>query len=215
MGELENDEKLNATQPVSEEQKSSAETGVSGPKDYRQILKDTAKDIQAINQKQQYIDNQLKTFEKKNKGKIKTLENRINRLEDKQINIIETLAIFAALFTFVSIEFQIFHSQFSLRETAGLSLIIFGGLIFFISAIDFFLKLDLVSYKKDNKAPSLKTVLSNLFFLIRAAFLLIGIICILVGVWLFSTNKIIQSQNVKIENHSNPNLTIPIHVKKL
>jgi len=235
MEELEKDKKLNFTQAVGEGQKSSAETGKSlDPTDYIAILEAAAS--KAINEGEKYIDNKLETFEKNEGDKIKTLENRINRLEDKQINIIETLAIFAALFTFVSIEFQIFHSQFSLRETAGLSLIIFGGLIFFISAIDFFLKLDLLSYKKETIPPSDSSVSSSSErfqsktkitiggpgFQIRIAFFLLGIICIGVGVWLFATNKIITpSQDFKIENHGSSiqiqgnSIQLPANLKEI
>lgn len=77
------------------------------------------------------------------KGKTDNLQNQVLKIEEKfdrfddkikdsNIKTIETLGIFVALFTFVSIEFQIFRSFSSWYAGASLSLIILGALTFFV-----------------------------------------------------------------------------------
>jgi len=58
-----------------------------------------------------------------------TTKNSINEFQAK---IIEILAIFVALFTFVSVDIQIFKSEVSFLSATGTSLITLGALIFFI-----------------------------------------------------------------------------------
>lgn len=145
------------------------------------------------------------------------------KIESSKVNSIETVGILIGLFTFISIEFQIFRSEFALQEAAGLSLIIFGCMIFFVSAIDFFIKLDIPLFEKRVILPKsgrvkLATNVQNSFageeknvpnwkgVIIRVGFLLIGILSIAVGVFLFSSdNKKMKDnsdkQKVEINNH--------------
>lgn len=73
-------------------------------------------------------ENLRKQFETDIEGTKEKLEAKI---DDSKLKIIETLGIFVALFTFVSIEFQIFRSFTSWQAGASLTLIILGALLFF------------------------------------------------------------------------------------
>jgi len=97
--------------------------------------KDTREE-QSVSFKQ---DEEWKKFKRKTENlekqisKVETNVGRINHeIRDSNLKTIETLGIFVALFTFVSIEFQIFRSFFSWYAGASLSLIILGALTFFV-----------------------------------------------------------------------------------
>lgn len=87
-----------------------------------------------------------KTEEKFNvtENKINELENKLdtiqdkidNKIENSKIKVIETLGIFVALFTFVSVEFQAFRQMNNLNSIAGMTLIMLGSLSFFVIIMD-------------------------------------------------------------------------------
>ena len=85
----------------------------------------------ALNKKWGGLNVKIGNFEQK----IQPLEEKISELDEKihdsNLKIIETLGIFVALFTFVSVEFQIFRSFSSWYAGASLSLILLGALTFF------------------------------------------------------------------------------------
>lgn len=65
--------------------------------------------------------------------RLKDIETGFRRdIQDSQTKTTEILAIFVALFTFVSIEFQIFRSFASWQAAVSLTLIILGALSFFV-----------------------------------------------------------------------------------
>lgn len=66
----------------------------------------------------------------------KELENKI---ESSKLTIIETLGIFVALFTFISIDFQVFRFYRDPRAISGLVLIFLGSIFLFIIFFDFFI----------------------------------------------------------------------------
>lgn len=139
------------------------------------------------------------------KSQIPNLDDRIRRVEDRiddtRTNIIETIGILIGLFTFISIEFQIFKSNFSLQEAGGLTMIILGGMLLFIATIDFFIKLDLPLFKKElNK--EIKTVVDKGFW-IRLIFFVLSIALIICGVILFSTSDQKVSNIEKQESSQN------------
>ncbi|MFA6177443.1 MAG: hypothetical protein WC694_00935 [Candidatus Paceibacterota bacterium] len=121
------------------------------------------------------LDNRTKNLEKT----ADRVEKRIDKVEDKirdsNLNTIETLAIFVALFTFVSIEFQIFRSFSSWEAAASLSLILLGTLTFFVVLI-----VSLID-KKFNPSMFLKCMIG---------------LTILGGVALFGQSKIIDSDYI-------------------
>jgi len=68
----------------------------------------------------------------------KELQEEFRREIDKKYNRnIEVLAIFVALFTFISIDFQIFKQPISIIAAMGVSLITLGALSFFVLLLGF------------------------------------------------------------------------------
>jgi len=57
------------------------------------------------------------------------------KIEEREHRTIETLAFFVALFTFISIEFQLFRSLSSGLQVAGLTFLIFGAMLTFVTLI--------------------------------------------------------------------------------
>lgn len=86
-----------------------------------------------------YVD-----FFNKYADRIKKIENDLAIKEKDEIKSsnrnIEILAVFVTLFTFISIETQILRSGISFITAVGFSLIILGGLLFFIFSLNFFIK---------------------------------------------------------------------------
>lgn len=94
-------------------------------------------------------NNTKETFEK-----IFDVEKKLYDLkrdtEGFKIKIIEILAIFTALFTFISVEAQILKSSVSFLSALGISLIILGALMFFIFILHCVLN-NFQEYVKQNK----------------------------------------------------------------
>jgi hypothetical protein len=78
--------------------------------------------------------------------KIINIESELETIKQKDIESsnrnIEILALFVALFTFISIETQILRSGISFITAVGFSLLILGGLMFFIFSLSFSIKRD-------------------------------------------------------------------------
>ena len=76
-------------------------------------------------------------FNKKIEITIRTTEKELsNKIDDSKLKTIETLGIFVALFTFVSVEFQVFRMLDNPQSIAGLTLILLGSLLTFITVLD-------------------------------------------------------------------------------
>lgn len=110
----------------------------------------------------------------------KKVEKLENKTEDSKLSIIETLGIFVALFTFVSVEFQIFRSFTSWKSGASLSLIILGALLLFI------VTMDLVLHKK---------MLEKLTLVI----LVLASISIIFGIVLFGKSTLNNPEYISLE----------------
>ena len=75
---------------------------------------------------------------KESKENIKKMEGDFNdKLENSRIKTVETLGIFVALFTFVSVEFQMFRIFHRADSIGGLTSILLGSLISFLLVLDF------------------------------------------------------------------------------
>lgn len=118
-----------------------------------------------------YVDQQIKPITLEIEKSIK------NDIEDSKSKSIEILAIFVALFTFVSIEFQIFKSFTSWEAAAGLTFIVLGSLSFFA-----ILTSHLISKR------------SLLFFLLY----IIPLIFCFLGMFYFQGAKIVDSNYIQI-----------------
>lgn len=103
-------------------------------------------------------------------SKIKELKEDIKLTDQKQIRMIEVLALFVALFSFISINIQVFGSKtLSLRQAWWLILILLWGLWFFL----FILHMILNRFSTDSNSSKnamwqqiIATVLILLCFLI-------------------------------------------------
>jgi len=107
------------------------------------------------------IENKTKSFETKIDETRDIFEQKI---DSSRIKIIETLGIFVALFTFVSVEFQMFRIFHTPSSIGGLTLILLGSLISFLLVLDFVI----------NSSDNIKTKFYPMV-IFSVGFILIGI----------------------------------------
>ncbi len=62
-----------------------------------------------------------------------------SKIENSKLTIIETLGIFVALFTFISVDFQVFRSYRDIYAISGLTLILLGSISFLLLIFDFYI----------------------------------------------------------------------------
>jgi len=98
-----------------------------------------------------FINEYLKTINKNQKETLKIQKDNLDKfkkdyqdsidlkttelekkIESSKLSVIETLGIFVALFTFISIDIQIIKSTYNLLSLVGFILITLGSLLFFI-----------------------------------------------------------------------------------
>lgn len=128
-------------------EETSSATGESIPDQYIDVALKTKflniaddADKKVLKELKSYTDTELKKIKKQIgnfTSKIKKDEyNLKNKLEEKidnsKLSVIETLGIFVALFTFLSIDIQIMRSTFSLIGLLGFILLTLGALLFFV-----------------------------------------------------------------------------------
>lgn len=118
----------------------------------------------------------------KNKGAVE------RDLERSRLDSLQILAIFVALFTFISVEFQIFRSSVLWQAAASFSLILLGALAFFAS----FLWLVSSDDKRENKGREDKKIW---------CLLIMSLVVILCGIaFLFvSRNAVSEQQEITAE----------------
>jgi hypothetical protein len=93
------------------------------------------KEIDNIHQRLKTQTKKLKSLKNNQKKVVKDFKDDLDK---QRFDSIEILAIFTSLFTFISVEFQIFRSFESWQAGASLSLILIGGLTLFIWMFNFF-----------------------------------------------------------------------------
>lgn len=98
--------------------------------------------------------------------KVGIISDDVGKVRDTGINMIEVLGVFVALFTFISMEFQVFRIYHDLAAIVGLTAIILGSLLIFVSVLDIILRRE--------------------FSLINGIFLLLSIILLVFGMLIFS-----------------------------
>jgi tetrahydromethanopterin S-methyltransferase subunit B len=85
-------------------------------------------------------------------GMERRVEEKIDKLDrkidDSKTRVIETLGIFVALFTFISVEFQALRSLQDTADIAGITLIFLGGLLLFVTVLDLILNVNLQFFKR-------------------------------------------------------------------
>ena len=86
----------------------------------------------SANKLQAKVENQLEKL----RGEVRS------QVDDSKNRVVETLAVFAALFTFLSLDVQIFKTQTSPNKIIGLILISGGLITFFVIMLDAMIKHD-------------------------------------------------------------------------
>jgi uncharacterized membrane-anchored protein len=119
--------------------------------------------------------NKVKVRSVQSSIKIKTEEDKLKdkleqKIEDSKLSVIETLGLFVALFTFISIDVQILKSDLNLLALAGFVLVTLGALSFFVIC------LNLLVTKSDDR---IKT--SKYRFVLAFIITILLLVC---GVWL-------------------------------
>ncbi|MFH1233419.1 MAG: hypothetical protein V1649_02085 [Patescibacteria group bacterium] len=89
-------------------------------------------------------------------------------LNDYKVKMIEVLAIFVALFTFISVDIQIFKSDISKLSALGFTLIMLGTLLIFIIILAYI-------FDSKNKGTLLTSILITSIVLIAIGIFSIGV----------------------------------------
>lgn len=97
---------------------------------FDQLINDTKKELKIIRKS-------VKTSESEMEDKIVNVSKEIDESKDR---VVETLALFAALFTFLSLEVQVFKGEQDPNKLIGLILIAGGLVTFFILILDLMIK---------------------------------------------------------------------------
>ncbi len=127
----------------------------------------------------------IASFEEGFNRRIDKIDEKIleydKKIESSKLSVIETLGIFVALFTFVSIDFQVFRSYRDWHAITGLTLILLSSMSFLVSIFDFII----------NKKLGLS----------RTFFILLEVLFIISGIFLFSyaKNEDIQDKEIEIK----------------
>lgn len=124
-------------------------------------------------------------IKKEAKKTVKDVEDRLDRkIDDSRTKTIETLGIFVALFTFVSLQFQAFSMLNSFQAIGAVTLIILGALILFIIVLDLVVKAEKSVFtinkkiKTDDKERFGIRWLPIILFVVSIVFVLSGV-CLL------------------------------------
>jgi len=143
--------------------------------------KDIKKDIEDSKTR---IKNQKKFFAKR----IKTSNRKINsKIEDAKTGTTESLALFAAFFTFVAVNVQIFTKVTNLRSAMWFSILLLGCLGFFAVIVH------LIILKREYKKIS---IIIGVLLVIFSIFISLGLI--------FGNEKLYENEgnNLKVNNSS-------------
>lgn len=94
---------------------------------------------------------------------IKETEKDLNKkIDNSKLTVIESLGIFVALFTFISVEFQVFRSYRNAFAISGLSLILLGSISFLLIIFDFYILQSRNIYSEKNIFYENKNILNIL-----------------------------------------------------
>ncbi|MDD5639660.1 MAG: hypothetical protein PHR47_02540 [Candidatus Pacebacteria bacterium] len=170
-------------------------SGTAREKDFKEILKAQIREgAEEIINSETFKDNIKKELEEEINRETKELENKI---ENSKIKVIETLGIFVALFTFISVEFQIIKQGNTLLGVSGLTLLLLGSLLFFVIVMDMMLAINNFRKKTNwiNKIQNAIKPDSNLKMTILFSIILVtgGVICIFFDS--YSSNITIDKNN--------------------
>lgn len=123
-------------------------------------------------------------FTKKIKVEQEKAEDKFDqKIDSSKISIIETLGIFIALFTFISIDFQVFKSYRDPVAISGLTLILLASIGFLMSIFDFFI-LEVKKLLDENSV-----IHARESFVFRRLLFVLELLLIILGVILFNKSK--------------------------
>lgn len=148
LGIIENYVKGSAFKQIIEDRTKKAVNEYAKEKDFKQIVNDVIKD---------------------------TEERLRDKIDDSKLKTVETLGIFVALFTFVSIDYQVFKSYKNPLTIGGLIFILLGSLTMFVILIDYLI----INSDKNNKIKKR----------IQAELWLVNILFLVIGFFLFIISK--------------------------
>lgn len=131
---------------VSNESKTLTESQTTKQDDLEVLQREMSDNLNDFKKKQ---DDNIESIKKAQEDRIKSLEDRQNSFEkDQLIKIIQILALFIALFTFTSLEFQLFrNTDLNLYQTLGLSFIFLGSLLSFVLILNYLISMDKRNYQ--------------------------------------------------------------------
>lgn len=137
------------------------------------ITSDLSENEVTINRKldeanQKFLELEEKIEETKNDTKTridKELEVVRQKIDESKTRVVETLGLFVALFTFLSLQVQIFKDERNIDQIIGLVLITGGLITFFVLVLDIMIK------NKDDAKGLLKT---RFFLLLIVSLLLVA-----------------------------------------
>lgn len=109
----------------SEEQTSVAKEPFKTQDEYSTYFKETNKELSNLKKN-------LSSLQKSNEEILKSFSKKLDDVQGKGI---ETLAIFVALFTFVSVDIQVFKTSVSTLSAMGFTLVMLGALLLFVTVL--------------------------------------------------------------------------------
>ena len=135
------------------------------------LTKTVIKHDQEISKQSESID-KLNEIVANFKDEVERLKEKLEKkIDDSRIRVVETLGIFVALFTFISIDFQVYRSYRHPLSISGLTLILLGSLLSIIILLDYF-----VIRNNNPDEPHKKSIRHLDLFLFSFLFIIIGIV---------------------------------------
>ena len=187
----------------------SSESSVGIAEDFsKNIEKAVSKNIAVLSEKNQnevidklrkYTDKQIEeTLNKIRSANVeleKLRKELRNEIENGRLSTIEALGIFVALFTFISIEFQVFRSYRNPFAISGLTLIFLGSIFLFLVIFDY-----LIVQARGNENDKVRKNKRGKFWYILPFF---SIVLLGAGLFLYchkSSNEDLEDKQTLIKN---------------
>lgn len=144
------------------------------------IKTDYEKKVDEINEN---FANKFIEFEKTLLDSKDKLESKI---ENSKLSIIETLGIFVALFTFISVDFQVFKSYRDPMAISALTAILIGAIFLFIVVFDYFILQARKVRKTEENTDSKKYIEDGRASWVRRIIFGVSLVLIFLGIFIFS-----------------------------
>ncbi len=154
----------------------------------QQIKDDFQKQQVETNKKnKEFQEKYLESFKKEYKDGIdKKTEDLEDKIENSKLSVIETLGMFVALFTFISVDFQVFKSYRDPVAIGALTAILIGAIFLFIVVFDYFILQARKVRKTEEDKNSKKYLEDGRVSLIRRVIFCVSLALIFLGIFMFS-----------------------------